>query len=126
MGIEENKEIILHFFEEFNKGNSAIVDECFADNFVRYAADGQEMDREGYKNKIIKAMLNYFPDPHCTVADIVAEEDRVAFRFTWTATSPNDTADGSYKKGQQIKVTEDYFCRLENGKIVEFKNLIGR
>lgn len=126
MGTKENKEIILHFFEEFNKGNPAIVDECFADNFVRYAADGQEMDREGYKNNIIKAMLSYFPDLHCTIDDIITEEDRVAFRFTWTATSQNDSPDGAVKKGQKLKVTEDYFCRLENGKIVEFKNLIGR
>ena len=125
MGIEENKEIILHLFEEFNKGNPEIVDECFADNFVRYAADGQKMDRDGYKN-FAMGLLNHFPDIHCTVDDIVAEEDRVAFRFSWTATSQNDSPDGTIKKGQKFKVTEDYFCRLEKEKIVEFKNLIGR
>ena len=125
MDIEENKALIIRFWDEVNKGNLSIVDECFADNFVRYAADGQTMDRDGYKN-FATGLLNHFPDIHCTVDDIVAEEDRVAFRFTWTATVQNDTPDGSYKKGEQIKVTEDYFCRLENGKIVEFKNLIGR
>ena len=126
MGIEENKEVIYSIFEEVNKGNTGIVDEYFGDKFIRYSADGQEMDREDYKNKIVKPMLSNFPDLQFTVDDIVAEEDRVAFRFTWTATSQHDTPDGSIKKGQQIKVTEDYFCRFEKGKIVEFKNLIGR
>ncbi len=125
MGIEENKALILRLWEEFNKRDLSIMDECFADNFVRYAADGQTMDRDGYKN-FATGLLNHFPDIHCTVDDIIAEEDRVAFRFTWTATSQRDVPDGSYKKGQQIKVTEDYFCRLENGKLIEFKNLIGR
>ena len=50
MSIEKNKALILRFWDEVNKGNLTIVDECFADNFVRYAADGQEMDRDGYKN----------------------------------------------------------------------------
>jgi predicted ester cyclase len=125
MSIEENKALIFRFWDEVNKGNVSIVDECFADNFVRYAADGQKMDRDGYKN-LCTNMLSYFPGVHFTVDDIVAEEDRVAFRFTWIATAQNDTPDGSYKKGEQIKVTEDYFCRLENGNIVEFNNLIGR
>jgi predicted ester cyclase len=125
MGIEENKALILRFWDEVNKGNLSIVDECFADNFVRYAADGQKMDRDGYKN-FATGLLNHFPDIYCAVDDIIAEGDKVAFRFTWTATSQRDTPDGAYKKGQQFKVTEDYFCRLEKGKIVEFKNLIGR
>ena len=124
MGIEENKALILRFLDEVNNGNVSMVDEYFADNFVRYAADGTEMDREGYKN-LCTNMLSFFPDVHFTVDDIVAEEDRAAFRFTWTATAQNDTPDGSYKKGDQIKVTEDYFCRIEKGKIVEFNNLIG-
>ena len=125
MGIEENKALIIRFWDEVNKGNLSVVDECFADNFVRYAADGQTMDRDGYKN-FATGLMNHFPDIHFTVDDIVAEGDKVAFRFTWTATSQNDAPDGSIKKGQQIKVTEDYFCHLEKGKIVEFKNLIGR
>ncbi len=125
MSIEENKALILRFWDEVNKGNLSIVDECFADNFVRYAADGQQMDRDGYKN-FVMGLLDHFPDIHCTVDDIVAENDKVAFRFSWTATSQRDTPDGAIKKGQKFKVTEDYFCRLENGKITEFNNLIGR
>jgi len=125
MSVEENKALILRFWDELNKGNLSIVDECFADNFVRYAADGQEMDRAGYKN-LVTMLLSNLPDIYYIVDDIIAEEDRVAFRFTWTATSQSDALDGTIKKGQKVKVTEDYFCRLENGKIVEFKNLIGR
>ena len=125
MGIEENKTLIYSFWEELNKGNLEIVDEYFDGKFIRYSADGQEMDKVGYKN-LVTNLLSYFPDIHYTVDDIVAEEDKVAFRFTWTATSQSDAPDGSIKKDQKLKVTEDYFCRLDKGKIVEFNNLIGR
>jgi predicted ester cyclase len=60
-----------------------------------------------------------------TINDMVAEEDKVAFRFTWTATNQSDAMDGALK-GKQFKIIEDYFCRLDKGKIVEFRNLLDR
>ena len=115
---EENKAIIRLVLDELSKGNLAIVDEYLSENFVRYAADGQEMDRDGYK-QFGKMLLNNFPDFHITIEDVVAEGDKVAFRFTWAGTNNSDMMDGALK-GKPFSITEDFFCCIIDGKIVEF------
>ena len=124
MSIEENKRVIQNLISGINQNDKNIMDECLADNFIRYAADIQQMDKEGYINfcSFLKASS---PDFHAIIDDIVAEDDKVGFRFTWTVTNQDDTLGDAYK-GKQFKITEDYFCRLEKGKIVEFKNLVDR
>ena len=121
---EENKDLIRRFWNELSRGNLAIINECCADNFIRYAADGQEMDKEGYKN-LCSQILTDMPDVQFTLEDIVAEGNRAAFRFTWAGTNQSDAMNGSLK-GKHFSITEDYFCRIENGKIVEFTNLFDR
>jgi predicted ester cyclase len=125
MSIEaENKDLIRRFWNELSRGNLAIIDEFCADNFIRYATDRQEMDKEGYKN-LCSQILTNIPDVHFTLDDIVAEGNRAAFRFTWAGTVQSAAMNGSLK-GKHISITEDYFCRIENGKIVEFTNLFDR
>ena len=121
---EENKELIRRFWNELSKGNLEVIDEFCADNFTRYSADGQEMDKEGYKN-LCSQILTDTPDVRFTIDDLVAEKDRAAFRFTWAGIIQSDAMHGSLK-GKHISITEDYFCRIENGKIVEFRNLFDR
>ena len=112
MSVEENKATIYHIWDELNRGNLAVIDECFADNFVRYAHDGKTMDRQGYKN--FGAMISKnMPDFHVTVDDMVAEKDKVAFRMTITGTLNN----------KRSITKETYFARFENDKIVEYVNL---
>ena len=121
---EENKDLIRRFWNELSKGNIEVIDELCAENFTRYSADGQEMDKEGYKN-LCSQILTDTPDVHFTLDDIVAEGNRAAFRFTWAGNIQSDAMNGSLK-GKHISMTEDYFCRIENGKIVEFRNLLDR
>ena len=82
------------------------------------------MDREGYK-KLVTGLLNNLPDIHYTIDDMVAEGDRVAFRFTWAGTNMSDMMGGALK-GKRITLTEVYFSRFEGGKIVEYRNLLDR
>jgi predicted ester cyclase len=116
LSIKENKAAIHRVFEEVTKGNLDIIDEFFADSFIRRAADGTEMGRDGYK-QICGILVKAFPNFRVTIDDIVAEGDRAAFRFTWSGTMPGAA-------GNRLAVTEDYFCRFKNGKIIEFKNLL--
>ena len=124
MSIEANKAIIYLVWEEINKGNLAVIDKYFADSFVRYTSDGQEMDREGYKN-LCTVLQSTFPDIHFNIDDMVAEGNRVAFRFTWSGTNTSDMMDGAVKD-KHFSITEDYFCRFDGSKIVEFRNLLDR
>jgi predicted ester cyclase len=121
---EENKKIIRLVFEELGKGNLEVIDEYFSEDFKRYASDGQEMDKDGYK-QFGKMLLNRFTDFHITIEDMVAEGDKLAFRFTWTGKDNSDIMDGSLK-GKSFSITEDYFCLIKDGKILEFKNLHDR
>jgi predicted ester cyclase len=108
MSVEENKATIRLVWTELMKGNLAIIDEWFADNFVRYAHDGTTMDRRGYKNYC--SMINKH-SPRVTIDDMVAEGDKVAYRMTFK----NST-------GKPV-ISETYFTRFELGKITEYVNL---
>jgi predicted ester cyclase len=123
MSIEENKATIRRVWDELNHGNLAIIDECFADNFVRYALDGSTMNRESYKNNVCAALIKGVPDVHFEVEDMVAEGDKLAFRFSFSGTNPGFWR--AVPAGQKFSVTEVYFVRFADGKIIEFKNLIG-
>ena len=118
---EENKAVIRRLVNELNKGNLAIMDESLADNFVLTAQNRPDMDKEGYK-QFLAGLINSFPDMQGTIDDIVAEGDKVAFRFTLTGTHKGDLM-GIAPTHKRIKLTEDYFSHLEGGKIVEHKNL---
>jgi predicted ester cyclase len=112
MSVEENKATIRHVWDEVNKGNLTVIDECFADNFVRIAHDGKTMDRQGYKN-MSSFILKNTHDLRITVDDMVGEGDKVAYRMTLTGTN----------SGKQVVFSETYFARFENGKIIEYVNL---
>ena len=118
---EENKAVIQRFVDELNKGNLAVVDESFADNFKRTAPNQPDMDKEGYKQFIAGLNIS-IPDIQCTIVDMVAEGDKVAYRTIITGTH-NSNIMGIAPTGKQIKITEDYFSRFEGGKIVEHNNL---
>jgi steroid delta-isomerase-like uncharacterized protein len=122
MSIEgEHKAVIQRFVDELNKGNLAVMDESLADNFVRTAINQPDMDKEGYK-QFIAMLNNAFPDIQCTIVDVVAEGDKVAYRTSITGTHKGNLM-GIAPTGKQFKITEDYFSRFEGGKIVEHNNL---
>ncbi len=120
MSSEENKAVIIRFWEHYNKGNLEVMDECFSDNFVRYAIDGKVIDREGYRQKCTK-LLNMYPDIKVTIGDIVAEGDKVAFYFTISGTHKNESKSNP-PTSKRFTILEAYFSRFEDGKIVEFRN----
>jgi len=120
MVIKENKEIILRFWEQFNKGNLEVIEECFSNNFVRYAIDGTVMDREGY-TQFCTRVLKTVHDIQVTIGDIVAEGDKVAFYFTFSGTQKAELKSNP-QTGKRFTMSEAYFSRFEDGKIVEFRN----
>ena len=88
---EEQKAAIRRYMDElYNKGNTAVVDEEVAPNFVyRTAAALVTPDREGL---IQEALLvrKAFPDLHCTVDDVLVEGDMLVMRWTMRGTQEGD------------------------------------
>ncbi len=112
MSVEENKATIRLVWKELMRGNLEIIDECFTDDFTRYAHDGTTMDRLAYKN-FGDMVLKNIPDFNAAIDEIVAEGNKVAFRMTMTGT----------EGGKPFVEKETYFARFEGGKIVEYVNL---
>ena len=81
MSIEANKAFVQRYVEEpWNKGNVDVLDEICAPNF-----DLRGGGVEAFK-ATIKTFRTSFPDLHFTVEEIIAEGDKVAYR--WTARYP--------------------------------------
>ena len=111
---DANKAIIGRCPERWNTGNLAIADEIFGADFVNHDPDNPEITNlESYKG-YIAAIRTGFPDFHVTTEDLIAEEDKVAER--WTI----DIGGGATVSGMTIH-------RFADGKIVEkwwTKNLL--
>ncbi len=119
MSTEENKAIIRRIIEEaFNKGNLAVVDDLMATNYVFHGPSGQEVKGpEGFK-QMITMYRTAFPDLHLTIDDMVAEGDKVAFRFIFQGTHKGDLM-GIAPTGKQVTVTVTVISRFVGGKEVE-------
>ena len=121
MSTKEIKALTRRLFEEFNKGKAAamaIMDELCATNIVYHGAGGEETrglkDYKQHESEIFSA----FPDLHMTIDDIVAEGDKVATRFTMTATHKGEYKGvaPTNKKGTLEAISID---RIVAGKFVE-------
>jgi steroid delta-isomerase-like uncharacterized protein len=87
MSVEDNKALIREIIEEvWNKGNLAAVDRYFAPDYVDHTPfPGQGPGPEGYR-QVVTTIREAFPDLHLTLGDILAEGDKVAFRYTMEGT----------------------------------------
>jgi len=118
MSTEENKAIIRRVIEEvWNKGDLAAVDEVMATDYVLHVPGQEIKGPEGFKEYVTMARTA-FPDFHMTIEDMVAEGDKVAFRFTWRGTHKGEIM-GIAPTGKQVTVTSIGINRFAGGKEVE-------
>jgi predicted ester cyclase len=83
MSLEKNKATVRRMIDAFNTRNPASLDESIArDYYVNYR---QLRGLEEYKI-FLTILLKAFPDWHEDIEDIIAEGDRVWYRFKATAT----------------------------------------
>jgi predicted ester cyclase len=119
MSTEENKEIARRVLEEaLNKHNMAVVDELVDSSYVYHAPLWELKGQEGYKQGCTM-ILTSLPDHHMTFEDIIAEDDKVAMRFTVTGTHTGGDYMGIAATGKQITMTGIIISRISGGKIVE-------
>ena len=84
---EANKEVIRRWVNEVfnNKALGSIGDLKISDYLDHSTYPGPPRSLEGFK-QILQMLLNAFPDYHCTIAELVAEGDRVVCINNWRAT----------------------------------------
>jgi steroid delta-isomerase-like uncharacterized protein len=120
MSVEVEKALVRQFVDEvFNRGNMSVVDYLFAPDFVEHEElpAGIPNDREGVIQ--LAAMLrSAFPDFKATIDDIVAEDDKVVIRQTWTGTHKGEFM-GVPPTGKSVSIGVIDIIRMADGKCVE-------
>lgn len=120
MTTESNKTLIRKWIDEgWNKGNAAIIDEVYATNFVQHdpgsplpvnSAETFKLYFGGYQQAL--------PDLRFTIDDLVAEGDKVLWRFTATGTHGGPLM-GIPATGKQAAVTGMALFRIADNRIAE-------
>ncbi|MDE3197086.1 MAG: ester cyclase [Acidobacteriota bacterium] len=119
-----NKTAIGMFIEEvINQGRLDRADDIVVEDFVELdPLPGQAQGREGLK-EAIGQMRSAFPDLHWIVDEMVAEDDKVVTRFTWSGTHQGAFV-GVPATGRQITVKGVVIDRLVNGRMAESRILM--
>ncbi|MGE5333335.1 MAG: ester cyclase [Nitrososphaerota archaeon] len=88
---DEIKAATRRYMDElYNKGNTAVVNEQLAPNFVYHTAlPPITPDREGIIQEAIM-LRTAFPDLHVSLDDLLVEGDRLVFRWTMRGTHEGD------------------------------------
>jgi steroid delta-isomerase-like uncharacterized protein len=120
LSAEENKAVVRRMLDElFNRGNLDLAEEIIASDFVEHDPNMPE-DLHGPEEfkEYVAAYRSAFPDIHIAVEDQVAEEDKVATRWTGTGTHEGDLS-GIAPTGIRTTVAGMDISRISGGKIAE-------
>lgn len=108
------KFLMRRFVEDpWNEGDLDALDEVTADDY-RLGADGTLDDLKG----IIQELRLGFPDWTVTVGDVVAQDDKVAYRWTMHGTQQGEF-EGIAPTGKSVTANGMTFLRLRDGMVVE-------
>ena len=113
---EDEKSVVRRFAEEcWGQGVFDVADELVADEVVR---NGQPVGRSGLIG-VIAAIRSAFPDFHTEVEDLIAEGDRVAWRYSSGGVHTGAPLFGTPPTGRAVDWTGTAIVRVEAGRIEE-------
>jgi steroid delta-isomerase-like uncharacterized protein len=119
MAMERNKMAMRRFVEFINTASEQLAAELIAPEAIFHVPGRQEPLRgpDGYL-EIIGMMRGGFPDIQWTLEEIIAEDDKIAARFTMRGTHHGPFL-GVEPTGKSITVRAVNFYRLADGNFVE-------
>ena len=119
MSTEQNKSIVRRWVEEgWNKRNLALIDELYAPEFYQHETGPETVvNREALK-PFVAGYLAAFPDLQFTIEDLIAEGDKVVWRFKATGNNTGPFMGGPVT-GKSVAVTGTITFRLENSRMAE-------
>ena len=90
MSTEANKAILRRWVEEFwNQKNPALIDEILSPTYILHDPSGPVEGREGFR-QFSAGFQTAIPDLHVTVEAMVAEGDKVVWRYLLRGTHQGD------------------------------------
>ena len=117
---EANKTVLRRLLEEVDKGNLAIVDECYATEYFDHSPSpirGMAPGIEGVKSAF-RLFQAAFPDTRHVIEDLIADGDKVVARLSVRGTHTGELM-GLLPTGKEVTMTGIAIYRFENGKIIE-------
>jgi serine phosphatase RsbU (regulator of sigma subunit)/predicted ester cyclase len=116
---EKHKALVRRYFEEvWGKGNVAAVDEFMAPDYVEHTGPpGSRPGRDTLK-QYVAMYHNAFPDWRSTLHDILAQGDRVAYRWSTSGTHLGEWA-GIPPTGLHMTLRGITIHRIAGGRSVE-------
>ena len=115
MSAEENKATVRRWFDSWDNGDLAGIEECFCPG-------RSEDDKAGLKDTVTRWFVA-FPDYRWNIQDLIAEGDLVAVNPLSTGTHDGVFHWSSYgpwpATGRKIAMREIFFIRMVDGKIAE-------
>jgi steroid delta-isomerase-like uncharacterized protein len=103
----------------WQKGQSEVVDELHAPNFVDHNPAGRGSDNDGFKEGIVQ-LYAAFPDFHARIEDILIDAAQGKAAVRWTATGTHRGAFmGCDPTGRVIQFKCIEIVRIDNGRIAE-------
>lgn len=120
MSIEENKAVIQRFIEEaFNRGSLNVVDEVYAPRFFSQDPTTAEGERSPEDAKqIVNTYRSAFPDGNTNIENLVAEGDKVAYRWTYRGTQLGELMSIAPTE-RQVTITGITINHISAGRIEE-------
>ena len=132
MTSEQNQAVVLASYDAVNRHDLDAALTAYALDAINHAAPGAPPGREGVR-RVLAALFSLFPDFHQALEDVIAHEDKVVLRMTFSGTHqgqippPPGPPDGSIPSrlggappsGKRFAVPVIYIHRLADGLIVE-------
>ena len=117
-----NKELVHRLADDvWNEGRTEAVGELLAPNFTGHGFGPGPLDREGYEG-FVSEHRETFPDLTFALDDVLAEDDRVAVRWTRTGTQEQSVM-GVEPTGNRISVSGMTIYQISDDGIVEAWNV---
>ncbi len=115
---ERNTAIARRFLDAFNDRNVSVLKEIVADNFVDHQLPSQLLRGPEGVQTWWHVLTSAFPDCRITIEDLIACEDKIVARFTFTGTHQGEFR-GIPATGRKFSVASINIGRFKDGKLVE-------
>ncbi|HEY6541361.1 MAG TPA: ester cyclase [Ktedonobacteraceae bacterium] len=118
MSAEQNKMSIRRWVEvAWNNGNLAIADEVYSTDYLLHDPAGPIHGPEALK-QFVATFQTAYPDIHATIEDMIAEGNKVVWRYTVRGTHHGSFM-GIAPTGKSITLTGILISRFADDKVVE-------
>ena len=120
MSVEQNKSIVRRWVEQgWNQGHYDLVDELYAADFVQHEPSSPiPVNSTAALREYVTMFKTALPDLQLSIDDLLAEGDKVLWRFTAQGTHEAELM-GIPATGRSTTVTGMVLFRLNNNRIVE-------